>query len=357
MSNILVIGDTHWGHKNDSDVFSEYFLNFFNATIFPYIEEHGITDVIQTGDLMDKRKNINYQTLNIVTNSFINRFKELNCALHIIPGNHDIYFRHSNIINSMSELFSWCDHVKIYNDPTTVNIGGSNIDFIPWMNPQNTKEIIDFIDHSVSPFCVGHFEINDFADHIGMEIFPNGTPVSLFSRYNCVLSGHYHGKVQHKNITYVGTPYQLTWNDFGETKGCHTFDTESSELVAIPNPISMYIKDFYSSDIDYSTVDFSYFGGKIIKVIVSEKEDIDKFEWYLSEMTKSKPVDLSIVESDAVVVEGIDVEKFEALDTFSILIKLSLENAKNTNLDCVKMNTLVREMYSEALDQVREADC
>ena len=37
------------------------------------------------------------------------------------------------------------------------------------------------------------------------------------------------------NVTYLGNPYQLYWNDEGDTRGFHIFDTETLETEFIEN--------------------------------------------------------------------------------------------------------------------------
>ena len=60
---IAIIGDTHFGARNDSHVFLEYFMKFFGEVFFPYIETHNINTIIHLGDFLDRRKFVNFQTI------------------------------------------------------------------------------------------------------------------------------------------------------------------------------------------------------------------------------------------------------------------------------------------------------
>ena len=62
MTKFVILGDTHFGARNDSRKFHDYFEKFYKNTFFPYLEEHGITEIIQLGDLFDRRKFINYKS-------------------------------------------------------------------------------------------------------------------------------------------------------------------------------------------------------------------------------------------------------------------------------------------------------
>jgi len=350
---ILILGDTHLGARNDSEFFMDFFFEFFDNVVFPYIEQNNITDVIQTGDLMDKRKGVNYRTLNKISSDFMGKLRKLGCTLHIIPGNHDIYYRNSNDVNSMTELFSWMPHVKIYNEPTSVPFDGCYIDFIPWMNKNNSEQSIDFIHKSIAQVCVGHFEISGFEMYPG--IAGHGGLVSdLFQDYELTISGHYHHKSAQKNITYVGTPYEMTWADYNDPKGFHILDTENRSLTFFENPYRMFIKAFYSSDIDYNDYDFSCLAGTIVKVIVQDKTDNGKYEWFLSKINDQNPVNMSVVDSDVTVLHGVDEEQLETLDTFVVLTQSAKATAENEGLDPNIMNELIQNLYSEAITLGRE---
>jgi len=350
---ILVLGDTHWGVRNDSEVFIDYFLKFYNDVVFPYIKDNKITHIIQTGDLMDKRKGVNFKTLNTVSRDFLGKLEQLGCQLHVIPGNHDIYYRNSNEVNSITELFSWMPSVNVYNEPTSVDFEGCSIDFIPWINKNNSAESLGFMKESTSPICVGHFEIDGFEMYAGVEGH-GGLRSDFFAGYETVLSGHYHHRSSKWNITYVGTPYEMTWTDYNDTKGFHVFDTKTRDLTFVENPYRMFIKAFYSSEIDYEPFDFSELSGSIVKVIIQDKIDNAKYEWFLSKISDEKPIDLSIVDSDVTVLHGVDEEKLETLDTFVVLMNAARATSENEGLDSSTMNEIIQGLYAEAVTLGRE---
>ena len=53
---LAIINDSHFGVRNDSPLFLEYSLKFFESIFFPYLEANGINTVIHMGDLLDRRK-------------------------------------------------------------------------------------------------------------------------------------------------------------------------------------------------------------------------------------------------------------------------------------------------------------
>ena len=57
---ICLLGDTHFGVRNDSKAFHAYYEKFYQQTFFPILEERGVRTIIQLGDLFDRRKYINF---------------------------------------------------------------------------------------------------------------------------------------------------------------------------------------------------------------------------------------------------------------------------------------------------------
>ena len=102
---IALITDTHWGVRNDSTHFLDYFQNYYENEFFPKLEKEGITTVIHLGDIVDRRKYINYVTLRRMKDVFIDECEKRGIDLHVIVGNHDVPFKDTNEYNSMNELF------------------------------------------------------------------------------------------------------------------------------------------------------------------------------------------------------------------------------------------------------------
>ena len=60
---IALLTDTHFGARNDSLIFSDFFRKFYENIFFPTLKERGIRKVIHLGDVVDRRKFINFKTL------------------------------------------------------------------------------------------------------------------------------------------------------------------------------------------------------------------------------------------------------------------------------------------------------
>ena len=60
---VALITDLHWGARNDSQVFVDFYDRFYTNTFFPTLKEKGIDTVLILGDVFDRRKYINFVTL------------------------------------------------------------------------------------------------------------------------------------------------------------------------------------------------------------------------------------------------------------------------------------------------------
>src|ERR1700692_639569 len=103
---IALITDQHWGARADSIAMISYFKKFYDEIFFPYLKEHEITYVIDCGDSVDRRKYINFLTLQYVKEFFYDRLENMDIKLDMIVGNHSTYYKNSNDINSCNLLFS-----------------------------------------------------------------------------------------------------------------------------------------------------------------------------------------------------------------------------------------------------------
>ena len=101
---LAIITDSHFGARNDSQVFMNYFENFYENIFFPTLLERDISTVVHMGDIVDRRKYINYRSLFNMRRIFFDVCWDRYISLHAIIGNHDTFLRNTNVINSMDCL-------------------------------------------------------------------------------------------------------------------------------------------------------------------------------------------------------------------------------------------------------------
>ena len=128
---IAIITDQHFGCRKNSKLFHDYFLKFYNDIFFPYLEEHGITTVIDMGDTFDSRKGIDFSSLAWAKDNYYDRLKSMGIHVHTIVGNHTAYYKNTNEVNAVDLLLREYDNVTVYSEATEVSIDKLNVLFIP----------------------------------------------------------------------------------------------------------------------------------------------------------------------------------------------------------------------------------
>ena len=344
---VAIITDQHFGARKNSKLFHDYFLKFYNDIFFPYLEENNIKVVIDMGDTFDSRKGIDFSALAWAKNNYYDRLQDMGIRVHTIVGNHTAYYKNTNEVNAVDLLLREYDNVTVYSEATEVKIDDRNILFIPWINQDNEESTFKFIKNSNSKCAMGHLELSGFRAHRGV-IMDHGHASELYSKFEKVFSGHYHTRSDDGRIYYLGNPYEMFWNDVGDRRGFHIFDTETLEHNPVDNPYRIFYNVYYE-DTDHQTFDTREFSNKIVKVIVRQKSDIKKFEKFIDKLYESNVAELKIVEN-FVMEEAEDFEAFESEDTLSILNRYIQE--AEINLDKSRLQNFMRKTYQEACELI-----
>ena len=300
---------------------------------------------------MDRRKYVSFKTAKEFRERFVFPLQHLKIDFHCLVGNHDIYYKNTNDVNSLKELIGdKSNKFHLYEDATDVNIGGLDILFLPWINPQNYIYSMGMIDETKARIAMGHLEIKGFQMHKG-QVNENGYEKEIFRKFDTVFSGHFHTKNDDGQIYYLGAPYEIYWNDFNDTKGFHIFDTETLELERIVNPLRIYEKIYYDdADKSYANEDVSKYAKKFVKLIVVNKKDLYQYDRFVDRLMKANAYEVKIIEdfsdmqADSV---SDDIVQY-AEDTTTLLNKYIDE--LDIELDKDRLKGIMRGLYNEAQD-------
>ena len=349
---ICILGDTHHGMRGDSLEFHRYNKKFYDNIFFPYLIENKIDTVFQLGDLFDRRKFINFNSLYLCRKYFFDKLRDNNITFHTLLGNHDVAFKNTLEINSTSLLLQEYENIKIYDDFNSITFDGVGIDVVPWLCSDNQKEIFTKIKNSTYQICFGHFEIDGFEMDRG-NICHVGIDKQPLNKYDIVLTGHFHHKSNDGHIYYVGTPGEMTWADYNDARGFHIFDTNTRELEFIQNPYRMFHKLSYDDGeqdfVFWKSYDFTSLKDSYVKVIVVNKQNPYLFDTVMDNLYKAGVSDISIVEDFTDTIIENDQELIDqAEDTMTILSRY-IDNL-TLNVESEKLKTLMRELYIEALN-------
>jgi predicted phosphodiesterase len=348
---IALVTDTHWGVRSDNSAFHRYFERFYSEIFFPYLRENNIKKIIHLGDIVDRRKYINYLTARALRKQFIEpAIKEFDTD--VIIGNHDVYYKNTNSVNALEEL-CWLntnENFRWHTTATEAEFDGCKILFLPWICSENSKETMELISSTDATVAFGHLEISGFAMYRG-HVAHEGENPKLFSKFDLVCSGHYHTRSSSGNIHYLGAPCEYTWSDFNDPHGFHIFDTETRELEFVQNPISIFKKIFYDDSgmtlEEIMSFDTESYKDTIVKVVVKSKNNPYWFDMFIDKLETSGVIDLQVVEDhlNLNLEEDEDIVD-EAEDTLTIFRKAI--DQMNIPMKDQLYDTL-SELYDEAL--------
>ncbi len=349
---VALLTDTHFGARGDSLVFLDYFMQFYNDVFLPTLEERKIDTIIHLGDVFDRRKFINFNILNRVQDELFDEFRIRDIDLHVIVGNHDTYYKNTNEVNSVSLLLNDYDNITVYPEPCTIEMDGSKLLMLPWINAENYDETVEEINNTEALIALGHLELSGFKMSPGV-VSSHGLSKSLFDKFDKVYTGHFHHKSTDGNITYLGNSYEMTWIDYEDQRGFHIMDTETGKLEFIPNPYRMFNKIFYD-DLDkthediFDNLDFSSLTNRQVKVIVDTKTNPYFFDKYMEMLHDASPNDIKVIE-DIVVDDSEELDDEDlSEDTVTVLERYVDDMDMKTNKNLLK--SILKQLYLESME-------
>jgi DNA repair exonuclease SbcCD nuclease subunit len=338
---IAIITDTHYGFKKGNKLFHDYFSKFYNDIFFPYLIKNKIKTVIHLGDAFDNRKGIDYWSLRWARNNVYDTFEKLGITVYNIVGNHDIYYKNTNNLNSVSYLLSEYDNVIKIERPEEFNIGGLDILMVPWINQENQQETLRMIQNSTCKVSMGHLELNGFKVSHNL-IMEHGLDPLTFDKFEKVFSGHYHTRSNNGKVYYLGNPYQMFWVDYNDKRGFTIFDTETLEHFHIDNPYQIFKIINYT---DNTEVDINEYQDCVVKMIVKEKNDKVRYEKFVNQFLNLNLYDFKVIE-ETVVNDITDDGYVTGEDTLTLLKKYVDESENRLNKNKIKQ--LINQIYQES---------
>lgn len=350
--SILFLGDLHIGARNSNPVLFKMMKSFFSDFLFPYIKKNNIKTVIQLGDIHDKRKSVDFVVAEYIINTFFKWFEENEVEFISLVGNHDSYYKNTIKLDGMSQLTTKNDYITIIKEPTVKEIEGSKFLFVPWICDENQKECLDAIKKynkkKENIILLGHFELSGFEITSGIITETGNVLLDDLKNYKKVISGHYHLTSEKKNIIYIGTPYELTWNDCNDRKRIILYDTNTNEFQMVYPNIVLYEKILYTDKIKKK--DLSIYSGKYVKVIVNEEYNLTKLNKFLKDLNTVHPLSIQFIDNRKIEQK----EQVYTEDELDNPANIVIDDIKDYYKDDKEMYDLAlnmfETMYKEAID-------
>ena len=347
MTKSIILGDLHFGVNQGSKEILEIQMKFFEDQVFPYMKKNNIKTIFQLGDAFDNRSSTDNYIVNEVQRRIFDYTEKEGITWHILLGNHDLFFKNS-LSHSILYLFNQAySNINLYSKSTLLEFDNKTIQIEPWLL-DNKLEI-----NKQSDVVLGHFEIVGFnvsktykATHgLDTEDIPKNIPI---------LSGHFHNKQLSGNISYLGTPIQLSWSDYEEEKGFYVYDGDWNDLDFIENNEFKHLK----VDLDIDTKEIVVNGFKTpLQLKYSKNMDLSIFKNNKVKLYAKK--DLAIVKTFLEMLKEVayrvDLEilkEVEDLDVNDIVEKVKGYDIEDSIIQVVDEDD--RQVLSEVLHDAKE---
>ena len=354
--NWAILGDTHFGCKNDDQRLLQH-MEQFMARFIDELVSRNIKTLITLGDFFDRRKFVNFVTLDTAKRAFFEPLKAADIRVHMIVGNHDVYYRNTNRINSVSLLVNEGQYpnVTVYTDPTTVNIDGLDVLMLPWVNAENYAASVEAVNTTTAQIVVSHLELAGFEYFKGMPAEHGQLDLDSLLRFDQVWCGHFHTKSSKGNIHYLGTPYEMNWSDWNDPKGWHIFDGTNLEFIR--NERTYYTRLFYddadSQRIERAIKKHASLKDHWVKITIKRKGHPILFERFLDWVSESQPADINVIDETNAIKELVDAKITAPLGTLD-MVKTFIDDELETGLDKAKIYDKIRRLYVAAKETAED---
>lgn len=264
MEKIILTADLHI----QDGLYCEVGLDYLDY-ISEYAINNGISKIAFLGDLLDKSSRIKNDMF-VPLFKKIDYMKEGGLEMWFIFGNHDITSTVTN--SSILEVFEKYGH--LVNSIQTYELGNFTINMCPFTKDPSLVPTVNadylFTHLNIIGFDLGGGRIS------GEE--QQAFPISMFSNYKTVFTGHYHKRQAIDNIQYIGSPYQLNFGDVNDfNKGFEVFNLEdgSREFVKYDKApkFKKYSYDELWDLVKNAKEGDNFLQNSLVKVVVDKKVD------------------------------------------------------------------------------------
>lgn len=361
---IPVITDLHFGARGDSPIVYAAQEEFYRNIFWPAIDAEGdVNTMLVLGDVTDRRKFLNFQTMAFSKHMFFRPAQERGIKVHWPLGNHDLPFKQSLKLSSY-EAYREFDNVVIYRTATPVVVGGLDVLMMPWLCDENVEHSMKMLEEFTGSVVAGHFEFLGFDVYRGVAA-THGITTEKFAHFPLVMSGHYHHRSSKGNIHYLGAPYEMIWSDHGEAHGFHWWTPQTHTLEFVPNPHHLFYRFVYNDTDQSPTYVKSLLDEmtrqnvkrKMVRVHIKAKTQPLWYETFVDAAMKLGAHDIQFVDDTNWTMTDVtaDTDAGDTLDTLT-LIHRYVDGLPWANTDIrTDVTAFMGELYHSAVEQTKTA--
>lgn len=229
---IFMLGDLHFGVRNNSVVWKDDMFDFINRFLDD-LPKHGFnceTDILMlTGDIFHSREFLNVMIGNNVIELFSKITTKFKRGVFVILGNHDVYYKRNNAVHTLKFIEKAFPNFNVFSEPDVIIINDKHrFLMLPW-NDEITE-----LDKAISENCdcdylFCHMDIESFKYNKAIRI-EKGVSVESLKSFKRVYAGHLHHKQDRGNVLYLGTPYQMDYGDMDTRRGYYVITVTDDML-------------------------------------------------------------------------------------------------------------------------------
>lgn len=363
--NILLVSDIHFGVKQNDVTFLNISKDYFLNDISSIIEEQKCKYLIIGGDLFDNRILVDVLVKNtamLVFQTLLDKFEDLKIIL--LCGNHDIYYKTTLEVTSLKIFKNFHERLQIVLKNQKFDFDGCKAVLIPWLiegsnNDKIFKSIVaKYKETGKKQFdlCIGHFSINGFEVVRGVKE-EHGLSLDDFNAFGTVFSGHFHIRNKMGNVQYLGCPYEITWNDWGDKKGATLFNTDTREATFYENNSSPKHKLIKMSSMDKNLIDDFEIKGNYVKIIIDENIDPSR-RLELTQKLESLTNDLITIDETTPTLDGEEIEVTEETLASPLDALTNYTTDKSVKIpegiEPTKLTLYLKDLYEKSVKEAKE---
>jgi len=345
-----MITDTHLGVRNGStewlEIMKEYFHDFFIPLIKKEKKEGDF--LIHLGDVFDSRHSLNL----LVMNEGLSIFEEISKIMPvvIILGNHDIYRKNTNDVNSVKVL-KWVPNIKVLEEPEIITISEKKFLFMPWR--ANHEEESRCISENPADFLFCHTDVQGLKFNKSTMI-ESGISLTSLKAFRKVYAGHIHYAQEKGNFRMLGCPYPMTRSDINNEKGVWRLNIEKETEDYFPNNFSpKFIRMLFEKILEMEEKEvIELFENNFVDILVDPKWSLNfPFSSFLDDVKGYRRLDfipriseLENEDGDLMHDENHQMEKIDILE----LSQKIIYNTQHSESVKEKLYLTIKNLYDKA---------
>lgn len=333
-----VIGDVHFGRKNNSRERHSDTMQFFEKFAIPFASQlaakNSKSALVLTGDIFDSKQAIETFISNDCYDIVAKLASVIDTTIYI--GNHDLLTRGEDMVYHSAKAFRWIPNIRLFESYGEHDGMG----FLPFY--KNKQDELDLIEACNTDLLFTHTEYSGFYYEGKMiDESPKSIKPEAVAKFKRVINGHIHGRQEKFNIINVGSPFQQKFGEYKNATSVSVYNRKTDTVKHIDNKISPKFKIFHFFDFVSKTVDKidTEVNNNYCKIITPhelyEKIDVDKLLGSIKKSYKElefeptnsvKREDIPSSENEDAPVTGVDIRvKYEeyinnAIDINGIMV-------------------------------------